>query len=92
MTLVLRFDPDIVKMNASTENEVLSFSNAKVSDRQTDRQTRLKLLPAALADGNNNDLFNDLCDLRLLFIEQQCNFHTQWIFFLFQKEISKETS
>ena len=40
MTLVLRFDLDIVKMNVSTENEVPSFSNAKVSE-QIHRQTDL---------------------------------------------------
>ena len=44
MTLVLKFDLDIVKIYVCTENEVLSFSGSKVvtlTNTQTDTQTNL---------------------------------------------------
>ena len=52
MTLVLKFDLDMVKMYLHTKNEVPSYSSSKVI-AWTDRQTRVKLLPSAYADGEN---------------------------------------
>ena len=67
MTLVLNCDLDMVKMYLHTKNEVPSYSSSKViawTDRHTDRQTQVKLLPAAYADGKYNDMFkctNKIC-------------------------------
>ena len=49
MTLILKLDPDMVKMYLCTENE--NPSSLKViarTGRQTHRQTRLKLLPVSI--------------------------------------------
>ena len=57
MTLVLKLDLDMVKMYLYTKNELPSYSSSKViawTDRQTHRQTRVKLLPTTYADGNNH--------------------------------------
>ena len=62
MTLVVKLDLDIIKMYMCTKNEVPTFwQTARQMDRQTDththiqtdRQTQLKLLPTAYADGNS---------------------------------------
>ena len=50
LTLVLKLDLDMVKMYLHTKNEVPSYSGSKVI-AWTDRQTRVKLLPTAYADG-----------------------------------------
>ena len=39
MTLVVKFDIDIVKMDLSTENEVPSFSGSKLLPESTHSQT-----------------------------------------------------
>ena len=65
MTLVLKLDLDIVKIYLHTKNEVLSYNGSKViartdrqthrqtdTKKQTDRQTRVKLLPTTYEDGN----------------------------------------
>ena len=49
VTLILKLDLDIIKMSLCTKNEVPAF---RQTDRQTHKQTRLKILPTANADGN----------------------------------------
>ena len=59
MTLVLKLDLDMSKMHLYTENKVSSSCRSKVTaltDRQIDKQTRLKLLLATYADGNNSTI------------------------------------
>ena len=59
VTLVLKLDLDMAKMHLYTENEVLSSCRSKVitlTDRQIDKQTRLKLLLTIHADGNNSTI------------------------------------
>ena len=51
MTLILKLDLDMVKIYLYPENGILSCSRSKgtaQSDRHTDRQIRLKLLPVCI--------------------------------------------
>ena len=60
MTLILKLDLDMIRMYVCSKNEVLTFSGLKVivwTDTQMGRQTQLKLLPIAYADGNYINIF-----------------------------------